>query len=120
MPGSRGWCLGYGLRGGGTEKVAEVTVVGIGRWCSFVMLDIIGSSGFGYEFRALQSLPLKRTRSIAHAAFSMRHVTAQIIDAKKSALDISPENSESKDILSVMPNRTPTRARTGNLACATK
>jgi len=148
-----------------TEKVAEVmrasrsgaggngeegVVVEMGRWFSLVTLDIIGSSGFGYEFHALesasisgssnseeksgselaeayntifnrgrpsrilailslifpsslvQSLPLKRTREVARAASTIRRVTAQILAAKKSALAASPEDSESKDILSVM------------------
>ncbi|CUS11563.1 unnamed protein product [Tuber aestivum] len=52
-----------------TEKVAAVVrasrssggegeegvVVEMGRWCSLATLDIIGSCGFGYEFRALES-----------------------------------------------------------------
>ncbi|KAG0133876.1 cytochrome P450 [Tuber indicum] len=144
-----------------TEKVAEVVrasrgaggeeqgvVVEMGKWCSLVTLDIIGSSGFGYEFRALESasvsgnpeersgseladayntifnvgspsrivailsmifpallvrsLPLKRTHDVAHAASTIRRVTAQIIAAKKSALATSKEDAESEDILSVM------------------
>ena len=27
----------------------------MGKWCLFATLDIIGSSGFDYEFRALES-----------------------------------------------------------------
>jgi len=50
----------------------------------------------------VQSLPLKRTRDVAHAASTIRRVTAQIIAAKKSALATSQEDAESKDILSVM------------------
>ena len=60
------WCKGVEM----TEKVAEVVrssrngagdggdsgvVVQMGRWFSLVTLDIIGSCGFGYEFRALES-----------------------------------------------------------------
>ena len=148
-----------------TEKVAEVVrssrdgtgdggedgvVVQMGRWFSLVTLDIIGSCGFGYEFRALESasvsggsniedksgseladayntifntggpsrivamlamifpfqlvrsLPLKRTRDVAHAESTIRRVTAQIVAAKKSTLATSPEDSESGDILSIM------------------
>lgn len=34
---------------------APAVLVEMGRWCTFVMLDIIGSSGFSYEFRTLGS-----------------------------------------------------------------
>jgi len=135
-----------GASGGGGEGV----VVEMGKWFSLVTLDIIGSCGFGYEFRALESasisgssnsqeksgselaeayntifnmgspsrigailtlilpfrllhsLPLKRTREVMRAASTIRRVTARILAAKKSALATSPEDSESKDILSVM------------------
>ena len=62
--GLRDWCLGFGLGVEITEKVAEVVVfpgavsavlVEMGGGCKFAMLDIIGSSGFSYEFRALGS-----------------------------------------------------------------
>ena len=49
-----------------TEKIAEVVCpsrsgaggkegVEVGRWYSLATLDVIGSSDFGYEFRALES-----------------------------------------------------------------
>ncbi|RPA96817.1 cytochrome P450 [Choiromyces venosus 120613-1] len=148
-----------------TEKVAEVVrasgdggeegvVVEMGKWFSLATLDIIGSSGFGYEFRALESasisgsdttvensgseladayntifnmgspsrnvailsmifppwlinsLPLKRIRDVAQASLTIKRVTAQIIATKKSAMAATPitssEDSESKDILSIM------------------
>ena len=133
-----------GARGGGQEGV----VVEMGKRLSLVMLDIIGSSSFSYEFRALEStsiggssnireksgfevsrriqynpqdgwfipdcsdaihdislplrtsLPLKRTRNAA--ASTIRRVTAQIIAVKKSTLTTSPEDSESKNILSII------------------
>ena len=120
----------------------------MGKWFSLVTLDIFGSSGFSYEFRALEStsiggssniggksgseladtyniifniggpsrivamlsmifpfclvhsLPLKRTRDTA--AFTIRRVTAQIIAVKKSTVATSPEDSESKNTLSIM------------------
>ena len=39
----------------------EVVVVEVGKWYSLATLDIIGSSGFGYELGALESAPISRT-----------------------------------------------------------
>lgn len=53
-------------------------------------------------FNLVQSLSLKQTRNVTHAVSTIRRVTTRIIAAKKSTLATSPEDSESKDILSIM------------------
>ena len=39
----------------------EGVVVEVGKWCSLTMQDINSSSGFGYEFRALESATISRS-----------------------------------------------------------
>jgi len=51
-------CASKSCAGGGGE---EVVAVEMGKRCSLTTLDITGSSGFGYEFRALNSASISRS-----------------------------------------------------------
>ncbi|PUU84152.1 cytochrome P450 [Tuber borchii] len=51
-------------RDGAGDGGEEGVVVQMGRWFSLVTLDIIGSCGFGYEFRALESASISGSSNI--------------------------------------------------------
>ena len=57
---------------------------------------IVAMLSMSFPFALVQSLLLKRTCDIAHAASAIRGVTVQIIDAKKSALVTSLETPNLK------------------------
>ena len=74
-----------------TKKVAEVVrasragagsgreegvVLGIGKWSSSVTLDIICSSGFGYELRALESAFISGSNNTGGVRLWIRRIQA--------------------------------------------